>query len=253
MLDAVLTLPDLPGVYGEALEECARGVLGRYDVLAILAAGTIIRGTPDPRSDLDVFVLHRGNFRQRLQEWHLGVPCEIFLDPPERISKLFESDTAGRISSTAHIFASGKAIYDPENVLPGLQETARGTLLTPPGPVSELSAIKTKYFAATLLEDALDLAGRDPEQGAMLLGLAVWELMKCRVWIEPGWWPRAKDLPTRFRELDPVGADLAALATSSPTLEDRLEAARKLCLRVTGAEGFFEWTSEREEEKHEGG
>jgi len=248
MLNVVLTIPDLPAPYGKALKECSRGLLDRYDVIAILAAGTIIRGTADPRSDLDVFVLHRGNFRQRLQEWHLGVPCEIFLDPPERITKLFESDTAGRLSSTAHIFASGKAIYDPEHLLPALKETAEQILLKTPGPVSELSTIKTKYFAASMFEDALDLAERDPEQGAMLLGMAVWELIKCKVWIEPGWWPRAKDLPARFRELDPEGADLAALATSAPNLEVRLEAARRLCLRVTGAEGFFEWTGEREEE-----
>jgi hypothetical protein len=252
MADAVLTIPDLPGVYGEALAECARAVLDRYDVVAILAAGTIIRGTSDPRSDLDIYVIHRGNFRQRLQEWHLGVPCEIFLDPPERITKLFESDTAGRMSPTAHMFASGKAIYDPENILPGLKAVAQEILLKPPGPASELNTIQTKYFAATLFEDALDLAERDPTNGAMLLGMAVWELMKCKVWIEPGWWPRAKDLPDRFRELDPEGARLAALATSLPSLEERLEAARRLCVHVTGGEGFFEWTSEREVEKVEG-
>jgi hypothetical protein len=253
MYDAALTIPDLPGVYGEALAECARGVLDRYDVVAILATGTIVRGTSDTRSDLDVYVLHRGNFRQRLQEWHLGVPCEIFLDPPGRITKLFENDTAGRMSPTAHMFASGKAIYDPENVLPGLRRLAQEILPKPPGPLSEHGAIKTKYFAAMMFEDALDLAERDPTSGAMLLGMAVWELMKCRAWIEPGWWPRAKDLPARFRELDPEGARLAALATSLPSLEERLEAARQLCVRVTGAEGFFEWTSEREDEQVEGG
>jgi hypothetical protein len=248
MIDALLTIPELPAVYGEALGECARTVLGRYDVLAILATGTIIRGVADPRSDLDVVVLHRDNFRQRLQEWHLGVPCEIFLYPPGRITKLFESEAAGRMSPTAHMFAFGKAVYDPEKVLPGLQELAGEILPKAPGSVSELSAIKTRYFAATMLEDALDLAERDPASGAMLLGIAVWELMKCRVWIEPGWWPRAKDLPSRFRELDPDGARLATLATTLPSLEERLEAAKKLCLHVTGAEGFFEWAGEREVE-----
>jgi hypothetical protein len=247
--DTGLTIPDLPGRYGEALAECVSGVLARYDVVAILATGTIIRGVADPRSDLDVVVLHRGRFRERRQEWHVGVPCEIFLDPPERITKLFESDTAGRMSSTAHMFAHGMAVYDPGNVLPGLQELANEILLKPPGPVPEFVAIQTKYFAAALFEDALDLAERDPASGAMLLGSAVWELMKCRVWIEAGWWPRAKDLAARFQELDPEGARLAALATSLPSLEERLEAARQLCIRVTGAEGFFEWTSEREEEE----
>jgi hypothetical protein len=252
MADAGLILPDLPEPFGEALAKCARSVLERYDVLAILASGTIVRGTPDPRSDLDIYVLHRGQFRERLQEWHLGVPCEIFVNPPRRIAKQFESDKGGRISSTAHMFATGKAIYDPEAVLPELQELARETLLQVPGPISDLGAIRTKYFAATMLEDALDLAERDPVEGSILLGLAVWELMKCRVWIESGWWPRAKDLPARFAELDPEGGRLAALATESLTLEGRLQAARQLCVRVTGAEGFFEWASEREEDTGDG-
>lgn len=247
MADSLLTIPDLPGVYAQALAECANGVLARYDVVAILATGTIIRGAPDPRSDLDVYVLHRGNFTQRLQEWHCGVPCEIFLDPPSRITKLFESDLAGRMSPTANMFATGKAVYDPECVLPLLQELAQSILPLLPGPAFELSAIKTKYFAATLFEDAMDLVERDAANGSMLLGMAVWELMKCRVWIEPGWWPRAKDLPDRFKELDPEGSRLAVLATSMPTLPERVEAARQLCVHVTGGEGFFEWASERED------
>jgi hypothetical protein len=240
-----LTLPDLPAPYAVALEQCLGFIFQRYEVLSVIASGTIVRGTPDPASDLDMFVLHRGEFRERLQRRFATVPCEIFVNPPSRVPQYFEDEIARRRPSTAHMFATGFVLYDPEGVAASLVDRAKAVLACPPAP-SEADLLQKRYFAATLFEDAEDLLGRDPEAAALLLGEAVIRMAECRVASEPGWLPRAKDLLESIRAIDPACAELAAQATTAMPLADRFDAARRLCLRVTGFTGFFEWTGPRE-------
>ncbi|CAN5402500.1 hypothetical protein BH11ARM2_BH11ARM2_39220 [soil metagenome] len=108
--------PALPPPYDAALQACVLAALARYDVLTIVASGTVVRGVPDPRSDLDIHVVHRAPFRERLQERHQRVPCEVFVNPLERIQGYFEQGARARRPITAHMFATGVAVYDPEGV-----------------------------------------------------------------------------------------------------------------------------------------
>jgi hypothetical protein len=97
-----------------------------------------------------------------------------------------------------------------------------------------------------MFEDAADLAERDPEGALLLLGNAVYELASCRLAAEPNWIPRQKDFPPTLREIDPLAASLI-VAASTGDAASRFHAARRLCIHVTGADGFFEWTSQRED------
>ncbi len=45
----------------------------RYDPLGIVASGTIVRGSPGPSSDLDLYVIHAAPWRQRVQRRFNGV------------------------------------------------------------------------------------------------------------------------------------------------------------------------------------
>jgi len=240
-----LLFPTLDEPYNGALRSCVEQIFRDYDVVAIIASGTIIRGTPDRRSDLDIHTLHRGRFRERVQAFHNGVPVELFVNPPDRIPSYFLEEAHDRRPMTAHMFATGVLIYDPTGVGVELIEEAKRTLqllpeanLTKPQPAF--------YGPATQFEDADDLAERDPEGAALILGNAVWELVRCRFLSEPDWLPRGKDTLARLRQIDPESAELAIRATLAGEFKDRLEAARKLCLRITGTDGFFEWRSPRE-------
>ncbi len=53
----ILRFPELDPPYDEALRQAVDYLDGRYDIEALIACGTIIRGAPDPRSDLDVYVV----------------------------------------------------------------------------------------------------------------------------------------------------------------------------------------------------
>jgi hypothetical protein len=240
-----LLLPGLESPYQEALAQCAKAALEKFDVVAVLASGTIIRGTPDARSDLDLHILHRGAFRQRRQEFHNGVPCEIFVNPPSRIQSYFDEEREDRRPMTAHMFATGTLIYDPEGVGAELQVKAKLSLLDPALPNPKELEMQ-RYGAATMFEDALDIADKNPNAAALILASAVWSLAQCRVAAEPGWLPRPKDLFNRLQEIDPIAANLALAASNEANFKDRIEAGRRLAMSVTGFEGFFEWASEPE-------
>jgi len=246
-MNAGYDFPTLSEPYSIALGDCVASVLKEFDVLAILVSGTIVRGTGDRRSDLDIQVLHRGTFRQRLQVWHHGVPCEIFVNPPSRIARYFEEELAGRRPITAHMFSTGHIIYDPDGVGARLKGEAQHALASPPPRPSLEERKRICYGPASQFEDALDLFERDPDAGAILLSLAVFMLVECRFLCEPGWLPRPKDCLALLRDLDPHAARLAMAATIEPDLSIRFEAGRELCRIVTGQEGFFEWSSNREE------
>ena len=220
-----ISLPPLGRLHRAALEACVEAMFSQYDVVAIIASGTIVRGDPDRRSDLDVFVLHRGAFCERLQRFFEGIPCEIFVNPADRIPQYFEDEARRRRPITAHMFATGEIIFDPEGVAARLAATAKEALSrTPPAPdAGSLPALR--YGPATMFEDAEDLVERDPEAATLLLGNAVYELVKCHLAAQPGWIPRHKDFLAELRCIDPESASLAVAASWRPFQPNRSRAA----------------------------
>lgn len=247
MLPNDLNIPALRPPYDVALMSCLEHVFGTYDVIGLVATGTIVRGGGDARSDLDIHVLHSGSFRERVQLFFQGVPAEIFVNPPSRVAGYFAEDVADRRPVAPHMYATGVIVFDPTGVTSRIVEQAKLILSNPPGSPSDIALTMARYSVATEFEDVDDLADKDPASSALLLGGAVRKLAEFRVFTEPGWLPRAKDLMKRLREVDPESASLAALASSGLPFDQRLDAGRRLCVRVTGADGFFEWASPREE------
>jgi len=88
-MEYVPNFPMLPDKYDRALREALSFVMQRFKPVGIIAAGTVVRGTPDASSDLDVWVIHMEPVRQRLQKFFVGVPAEIFVNPPWVIQKYF--------------------------------------------------------------------------------------------------------------------------------------------------------------------
>ncbi len=214
MLSECTIFPELPGPYDVALRECVEAVFERYDVLAIVACGTVIRGTSDKRSDLDLHVLHRGNFRERVQLFFAGVPCEIFVNPPSKMKFYIEDQRKDRRPCSSHMFATGHIVYDPEGVAADVVERSRADLENEPPAPDEQSLVASRYGPATNFEDAEDLVERDPEAALLLLGSAVYGLVRCRLEAEPGWIPRQKDFLSELRKIDPESARLAETASS---------------------------------------
>lgn len=90
-----------------ALNEAVSFIESTTDAVAVIAAGTIIRGVPDKNSDLDIYVLHDAPWRCRIQRYFNGVATEIFVNRFDHVYTYFvDEDRKGR-PMTAHMLATG--------------------------------------------------------------------------------------------------------------------------------------------------
>ena len=235
--------PSLGEPYDAALREAVAFVFGRYGPVGLVAAGTIVAGNPGPSSDLDLQVLHALPVRQRVQRRFRGVPAEIFVNPPEQIERRFGEERRSGVPIHAHMFATGFAVYDPDGVVARLRGRAEEVLAAGPDP-HPASLLWARYMAANWLEDALDVAGGDPETCAALLHRGVEEAVLYRFRSARRWQPRHKELLRALAELDPPLAGLARRFYRSAGLEERIGLAREIVRGAVGEAGFFEWESE---------
>jgi predicted nucleotidyltransferase len=234
--------PALQEPYNTALHEATRYIVERWQLVGIIASGTIIRGNPSPSSDLDLFVLHRAPERQRVQRFFGGVPAEIFVNPPERVERYFEAEKRDGRPKIAHLLATGFVVYGGDPVVEELRARAVQALGSRPEPPPE-SLVRQRYAVATWLEDAEDVAEVDADLCAALLYKAVEGAVEYRFWDARQWQPRAKDTLSALESLD---AGLAARVrafyrSANPT--DRLRLAHEIVRQTVGATGFFEWES----------
>ena len=93
------------------------------DLLGVLATGSRIHSTPGPTSDLDVHVVIAQPRRQRRNILLDGVEIEMFINPPFQIQR-YLADGGNDI----HMFAFGRAIYDPQGFIGQLQDQGAGAL-----------------------------------------------------------------------------------------------------------------------------
>ncbi|WP_437737874.1 nucleotidyltransferase domain-containing protein [Sorangium sp. So ce1335] len=235
--------PDLSPRYARALRAAVDLVLERFEPLAIVAAGSIVRGCGDPSSDLDLFVIHGAPYKQRLQRWFGDVPVEIFVNPPAAVREYWVAEHQSGQPSVAHMLATGFPVLGS----PLLDELraesavwlAKRTALTPD------QDAWARYSAATLLEDALDVAARDPAMASALLAEAVLAMVRYHLLARNGVLPRAKELLAELERSDPEVARSARRSFEAASLGDRITAAHAVADVCIGARGFFAWESER--------
>jgi hypothetical protein len=237
--------PGLPEPYATALREAEVFIRARTKPLGIVACGTIIRGDPDVSSDLDLYVIHDRPWRQRVQRRFNDVPAEIFINPPAAIERYFREEHADGQPLTAHMLATGVVLGPHDAIVDGLVAQSREWLARPPTP-SAFDLEMARYSAATVFEDALDVAERDRATATMLLAMAVRQalhylFLRDRILI-----PRNKELLARSAQLDPEVGAAARRFFDAPTWSERLAASGIVMDRSVGTRGFYEWESEPE-------
>ncbi len=238
--------PELPERYALALRQAVAFILERADVLGIVASGTILRGTPDASSDLDLYAICRGKTRQRVQRFFNGVPAEMFFNPAPQIERyLVEEATEGR-PIAAHMLATGFVILALDPVVAELQRKAAAVLAAArqAGPQQTTVA---RYMAATLFEDAVDVADRDPATAGMILSQAVVAMLHYLFLEQRRYQPRAKNLLAATAALHTEVGDLARRFFLAADPQQRLDLAGRIADRTTRARGFFEWETEPEQ------
>ena len=231
--------PKLTEKYDIALRGAVEFILSRYTVAGIIVSGSIIRGNPDPASDLDIYVIHRQSFRQRLQKFFNQVPAEIFVNPPSAVERYFVEEQASRRPLTAHMLATGFVVLQLDPVIDELREKAVSLLKQPPEAPKDMTM--PRYLTALLLEDAVDVVEKDPETAEMIVYRAVQEMLNY-IFIQAGrFLPRQKSLLDEVVRIDPQTAELARDFYQASSLAQKMELAGQIADRTVGEHSFFEW------------
>jgi hypothetical protein len=235
--------PVLAPGHATALRAAVKFIFEQFEPQAIIAAGSIVRGVGDRASDLDIYVVHAGPYKQRVQRWFAEVPVEIFVNPPPAIREYFAAGHRIGRPSTAHMIATGFPVFGGEQI-EALQAEARAWLQKR----SVLSADEdtmARYGAATLLEDGEDVAERDPVMATALLGEAVLAMLRYHLRTRDGIVPGNKNLMADLERSDREVAELARRFFSAAAIEERLLAGHAIADRTIRAHGFFAWDSAR--------
>jgi hypothetical protein len=234
--------PDLPQRYDTALRDAVSFVFHEYQPLGIVATGTIIRGTAHATSDLDIVVIHDGQFRRRIQRWFGDVPAEIFVNPPHQIRAYFAEEHRDAEPLTAHMLATGFVVFSASPVVDELRSEARAWLERPSRP-SDGDIVRARYGAATRFEDALDVASTDEAAATMLFTLSVTSMVELYCRIHLGRVPRRKDLLAAVDASDATLGQVVRAFFTATSFRDRRILAEDLADVLIGTRGFFEWDS----------
>lgn len=220
--------PTLPERYQEALAEALAGLQGRPDLLAVLLAGSVVRGTGGPTSDLDLYCLVARPARQRrLLITANRVPVELFFNPAGQIRRYLAREQLSNGPSTAAMLTEGRVLFDcSEGVLQSLQAEA-AMLADGPDPLLGNDRALAVYRLRDLCDDALD-AGSEPALAEGLLAA-----VHLHYALRGHWRPKMKDVPADLARWDPEAADLLAAYSQTPSAS----ALRALAGHVLAGEG----------------
>lgn len=238
--------PELAEPYATALREAVAFSVARFAPLGLIASGTIIQGQPHPASDLDLYVIHAPLWRQRLQRFFHGVPAELFVNPPRLVERYLSQEQHEGRPITAHLLSTGFVVLDRDPVIGQLRDRADRILAAHPDPTPE-RLLNLRYFAATLYEDATDIAGDDPASALLILGQALPLMLEYAYLAANHYVPRHKEWLAALTEFDPALAALTREFYTAGDAASRLAAAEALAGRTIGVRGFFEWESTPEE------
>jgi len=229
--------------YQAALNKVLNRVNENFNPIAIIVTGSIVRGNPNINSDFDIYVIHEESYRQRVQKYFDGVPCEIFVNNFKHVYDYFEEEYKLNRPISAHMVATGTVMMGAANPeLKKLIETANKFLIKTPV-IDDAKRTATKYTISTMFEDASDLKNTDPVTSKLFLNKMMLDLMDF-VFLDNGIpQPRPKE---RIKYLTSNYPDLGKLISDyyeAENFNDQYLIAQELVMRVCGERGFFEWDS----------
>lgn len=237
--------PGLPERYAFALRLAVSDIEAHYHPIGIFATGSLLRGEGGPTSDIDLFVIQREPFRQRLQRRYDDVPFEIFINPPPQVRRYFEDEHRSARPITAHMLATGFIVLDLDPVVQTLRNEAAQWLATPPNPSTDTLRWR-RYLIGDMLDNARDVVDNDAATADLFLHRALDATLEYRFLVANRLLPRPKDALRELHRLDPQSGQLMRAALAAPAIPDKLERVAALVAQVAGVTGYFEWDSAQE-------
>jgi hypothetical protein len=197
------------------------------ELLGMLATGSRIHGTPGPTSDLDVHVVIAQPRRQRRNIVLDGAEIEMFINPDFRVPIYFQDQHPG----TIHMFAFGRAIYDPHGLVARLQDQARALWQAGPPPYDHADLWTPRYGTADMLRDLTDL-GEDEAAAGLQIARIVDQLIETHCRLNRRWPGKPKRRLSELATWAPEAAQLARDALTGKPLAERRAAIERLAEHV---------------------
>jgi Nucleotidyltransferase domain len=229
----------------KALKEAIEWIEEQYNPIGIIASGSIIRGNPNKDSDFDIYVIHEQPFRQRIQKYFNGVPCEIFINTIEHTKSSFEKEQSENRPVTAHMIATGKIIKGKEKdtIQSIVQEAIEFSIK--PKQITESNLIQLKYFLANLLEDANDCVDLDKLTCAYIHSKTMDKLIDYWFVVNQIPLPRMKERMATIKKADLAFYNKIEWVFKQTDLTQKLHDTNELIKNTIGTTGFFEWESKK--------
>lgn len=230
----------------QALEQAVAWIYKNSEPVGILVSGSIIRGNPNPSSDLDFAILHDQPWRQRRQRWFNRIPTEMFFNTEPWLTYETLTNTFDGRAIMAHMLSTGIILHDTNGRLQSLQN--RATTLLQNGPnLTAATLQRERYSAASLVEDAIDFGSSASLDAYQSRATAVVALVRYFFLQHNQFLPRAKERLQLLKAIDPTLAQLLGDALmSTTTAEVANTALQEAALRILNEVGFFEWDSEQD-------
>lgn len=97
------------------------------DVTGALIAGSYVTGKPNPRSDLDLYIVTKAGtrWRERGNKRVDGFLIEYFVNPPEQIRKYFADNHASHSAMSLTPYTTGRILFDCDGSLAQLRREAQ--------------------------------------------------------------------------------------------------------------------------------
>ena len=240
MLDKC-TFPELNEPFATAMRQAVEHILDHFEPLAIIAAGSIIRGEGHANSDLDIFVIFEGDYRKLEHKYFNSVQCQLFYNPPQRIPQYFNEERT-RLdggNSTAHMLTSGFVILNRDPRIDDIRQQAHEVLQLPPLH-DEGSLQRLRYHAVDLLENVLDLRESDSDMAQMIIGEVVPIMLRYHFLKQKKYIPRHKDILKYIRNADPALAQLLHRLYTSDN-DARYDILLEIADKTIETRTFFEY------------
>lgn len=139
------------------------------DIIGIILTGSMVHGTLDKHSDIDITMILRPDcaYRERGNTWIDGIEIEYFKNSPQQIRKYFQQERNS--PHTAHMLTHGEVVYQSDPIIDALIAEAKTHWATPPPALASGQIEIAKYHLDDSLKDLHDCYENNDAMAASLL------------------------------------------------------------------------------------
>jgi len=231
--------------YTLCINQALAWIRANYSAQAVFVCGSIVRGTANANSDFDIYVLHNDNYRQRVQKFFNGVPCEIFINSIAHTHTSFETELKNNRPCTAHMLATGMLYFDDKSLdTTTLVETAKKYVQLSAG-LTTMQKTMAQYSIALAFEDATDVLETDGATAAMLLHKTVTEVIAYMYALHKLPLPGVKHRIANIEQIDTAIAEMVTGFYTTSNLHQQHKLVGDVLNKLGIPTGFFEWQSDK--------